>query len=205
MCLHSRLMERGVKLFHRKVESFEEVRGRGVREEGRLFPAAVWETPFLDSPGSCRPDPGSKPGLNPRRPWAFSMLVVRRKQWNPRGERDWVCLTQLCFRVSSSPQCSSDSSMLPTDTWVVTSAMPRHSTMATGRPLALTVMRSRPPHLISPAVYLHLVPECKIMLGTDKWSAYPTAGAELVGVRSGPDRHVGSAVPLPHGSKTEHT
>lgn len=45
MCLHSRLMERGVKLFHRKVESFEEVRGRGVREEGRLFPAAVWETP----------------------------------------------------------------------------------------------------------------------------------------------------------------
>ena len=32
--LHSRLTERGVKLFHRKVESFEEVRGKDVREEG---------------------------------------------------------------------------------------------------------------------------------------------------------------------------
>lgn len=82
--------------------------------------------------------------------------------------------------------------------------------MAIGTLSALTVMRSGPPHLTSPAVWLHLVPERKIMLGTGKRSAYLTAGAELVGVRPGPDRHVGSVVdsvtvPLPHGSKTEHT
>lgn len=133
--------------------------------------------PFLDSRGSCRPDPGSKPGLNPRRPWAFSMFVVRRQQWSPRGWRDRVC-----FRVSSSPWCSSGSPMLPTDTWLTFLQCPgTRLWYATGTPSALTVMRSGPPRLISPAVCLHLVPECKIMLGTGKRSACPAVGAELVG------------------------
>lgn len=65
-----------MEFVHRKVESFEEVSGRGGRgwvwEGGREgISCCCVGDPFLDFRGPCRPAPGSKPCLNPRRPWAF--------------------------------------------------------------------------------------------------------------------------------------